>query len=231
MTPWLHKSLASTLAGLALVVTPWVQAQQDNAVPVGVVGPFTGPSSDFGIPLRQGIELAVDQINAAGGYLGRPIRLVLRDDKGDPDTGLKASQELVAQGVVATIGFCNTGVAQKSLDVFQTARTSRRSAWGGCAWTAWASFPGPWATTADCSRTCRWSPLSWTMRCACHAMPRCSPCGAISCTGWTRACKRPNRSRRRKSRNKLPLPFLVRCFNAMFMIAICVPGPAEAFVL
>ena len=123
MTPWLHKSLASTLAGLALVVTPWVQAQQDNAVPVGVVGPFTGPSSDFGIPLRQGIELAVDQINAAGGYLGRPIRLVLRDDKGDPDTGLKASQELVAQGVVATIGFCNTGVAQKSLDVFQTART------------------------------------------------------------------------------------------------------------
>jgi branched-chain amino acid transport system substrate-binding protein len=123
MTPWLHKSLASTLAGLALVVTPWVQAQQDNAVPVGVVGPFTGPSSDFGIPLRQGIELAVDQINAAGGYLGRPIRLVLRDDRGDPDTGLKASQELVAQGVVATIGFCNTGVAQKSLDVFQTART------------------------------------------------------------------------------------------------------------
>lgn len=113
--------MAAALGAVVLVAAPWAQAQ-DNAVQVGVIGPFTGPSSDFGIPLRQGIELAVEQINAAGGYLGRPIRLVLRDDKGDPDTGLKASQELAAQGVVATLGFCNTGVAMKSLDVFQTAR-------------------------------------------------------------------------------------------------------------
>jgi branched-chain amino acid transport system substrate-binding protein len=84
--------------------------------------PFTGPSSDFGIPLRQGIELAVAEINTAGGYLGRPLELVVYDDKGDPDTGLKASQDLAKQGVVATIGFCNTGVAAKSLEVYQSAQ-------------------------------------------------------------------------------------------------------------
>ena len=87
-----------------------------------MIGPFTGPSSDFGIPLRQGIELAVAEINTAGGYLGRPLELVVHDDKGDPDTGLKASQELAKQGVVATIGFCNTGVAVKSLEVYQNAQ-------------------------------------------------------------------------------------------------------------
>ena len=115
--------MAATLGALAVLAAPAAIAQAPAAtVKVGVIGPFTGPSSDFGIPLRQGIELAVAEINTAGGYLGRPLELVVHDDKGDPDTGLKASQELAKQGVVATIGFCNTGVAAKSLEVYQNAQ-------------------------------------------------------------------------------------------------------------
>jgi len=115
--------MAATLGALAVLAAPAAIAQAPAAtVKVGLIGPFTGPSSDFGIPLRQGIELAVAEINTAGGYLGRPLELVVRDDKGDPDTGLKASQDLAKQGVVATIGFCNTGVAAKSLDVYQNAQ-------------------------------------------------------------------------------------------------------------
>lgn len=115
--------MAATLGALAVLAAPAAIAQAPAAtVKVGVIGPFTGPSSDFGIPLRQGIELAVAEINTAGGYLGRPLELVVHDDKGDPDTGLKASQELAKQGVVATIGFCNTGVAVKSLEVYQNAQ-------------------------------------------------------------------------------------------------------------
>lgn len=115
--------MAATLGALAVLAAPAAIAQAPAAtVKVGLIGPFTGPSSDFGIPLRQGIELAVAEINTAGGYLGRPLELVVHDDKGDPDTGLKASQELAKQGVVATIGFCNTGVAVKSLEVYQNAQ-------------------------------------------------------------------------------------------------------------
>lgn len=114
--------MIAALGAVMLAATPLAQAQQGNAVRVGVIGPFTGPSSDFGKPMLQGIELAADEINAVGGYLGRPLQLVVKDDRGDPQTGLAASQELAAQGVVATIGFCNTGVAQKSLDVFQNAK-------------------------------------------------------------------------------------------------------------
>ncbi|MDP1686059.1 MAG: ABC transporter substrate-binding protein, partial [Hydrogenophaga sp.] len=91
-------------------------------IKVGVIGPFTGPSSDFGVPMLNGIQLAAEEINAVGGYLGRPLQLVVKDDKGDPETGLKGSQELAAEGVIATIGFCNTGVAMKALDVFQTSQ-------------------------------------------------------------------------------------------------------------
>ena len=115
--------MAATLGALAVLAAPAAIAQAPAAtVKVGLIGPFTGPSSDFGIPLRQGIELAVAEINTAGGYLGRPLELVVRDDKGNPDAGLAASQDLARQGVVATIGFCNTGVAAKSLDVYQNAQ-------------------------------------------------------------------------------------------------------------
>jgi branched-chain amino acid transport system substrate-binding protein len=54
--------------------------------------------------------------------MGRQYELVIKDDQGNPDVGLKGSQELVAEGVVAAIGFCNTGVAQKSLEVYQKAK-------------------------------------------------------------------------------------------------------------
>jgi branched-chain amino acid transport system substrate-binding protein len=91
-----------------------------NTIKIGLVGPFSGPSADFGVPMLNGVKQAVDEINAVGGYLGRPIQLVVKDDQANPDVGLKVSQELLKENVIATIGFCNTGVAAKSLEVFQT---------------------------------------------------------------------------------------------------------------
>ena len=110
------------LLALCAALPLWAAAQSATPVKLGVIGPFTGASSDFGIPLIQGIKLAVDEINAVGGYLGRPLELVVRDDQGTPDVGLKGAQDMVAQGVLGAIGFCNTGVAQKSLPVFQNAK-------------------------------------------------------------------------------------------------------------
>jgi branched-chain amino acid transport system substrate-binding protein len=73
--------------------------------------------------MLNGVKLAIDEINSFGGYLGRPIELVIKDDKANPELGLKMSQELIADQVIAAIGFCNTGVAMKSIDVFQTNKT------------------------------------------------------------------------------------------------------------
>jgi branched-chain amino acid transport system substrate-binding protein len=95
---------------------------QSQTFKIGVIGPFTGASADFGNPMLNGIKLAVDEINAVGGYLGKPLELVIKDDKANPDEGLKQSQALIAEKVRVVVGFCNTGVAAKSLDVFQTAQ-------------------------------------------------------------------------------------------------------------
>src|SRR6476619_3498769 len=108
--------LSRRLAGAFLFALAASQALAQSAPPaantvkIGVIGPFTGASADFGVPMLNGIQMAVDEINAVGGYLGRKIEIVRRDDKANPDEGLKMSQELVAEKVLATIGFCNTGV-------------------------------------------------------------------------------------------------------------------------
>lgn len=97
-------------------------AQPVKPLRIGLIGPLTGPSADFGVPMMNGAKLALDEINAAGGYLGRPLELVIKDDAGTPEVGLQGSKELIKDQVVATIGFCNTGVAMKSLEIFQTAK-------------------------------------------------------------------------------------------------------------
>lgn len=116
------RGLAALCTAVCTALPLVAGAQAPTPVKLGIIGPFTGASADFGTPLLQGIKLAVDEINAVGGYLGRPLELVVRDDQGTPDIGLKGAQEIVAQGVLGTIGFCNTGVAQKSLEVFQSAK-------------------------------------------------------------------------------------------------------------
>lgn len=96
-------------------------AQAVNPVRVGLIAPLTGGSADFGNSVRLGAELAVKEINEAGGYLGRPFELVIRNDKAIPDEGRKVAENLVLEEKVDfTLGYCNTGVAMKSLDVFQT---------------------------------------------------------------------------------------------------------------
>ncbi|MGV3681050.1 MAG: ABC transporter substrate-binding protein [Acidovorax sp.] len=116
--------LVGALVATALAALP-ARAQIGSTAPVriGVVGPFTGASADFGVPMLNGIRMAVDEINAGGGYLGRPLELVVKDDAANPDQGRKVSQELLAEKVVATIGFCNTGVAMKAIDLFQDAKS------------------------------------------------------------------------------------------------------------
>jgi len=106
-----------------LAAWPQVQAQTVLPLKIGLIGPFSGLSSDVGNPMLEGAQLAVEEINAVGGYLGRPLQLVVRNDQGLPERGVQEAQSLVAEGVVATLGFCNTDVANKALAVFQNAKS------------------------------------------------------------------------------------------------------------
>ena len=110
------------LLSLSLTLLPLAALAQTASGPIrlGLILPLSGGSSDMGNSARVGAQVAVDEINEVGGYLGRKLELVVRDDKADNDTGLAHAQELVLkEKVTATLGFCNTGVAMKALEVFQ----------------------------------------------------------------------------------------------------------------
>lgn len=113
-------ALAAVL-GMNLILAERAGAQ--GSWRIGVSGPFTGGSSPMGLSMRNGVRLAVEEINAAGGLLGRPIELVERDDQANNELGLKVAQDLVKrEAVIATVGIVNTGVALASQKVYQEAR-------------------------------------------------------------------------------------------------------------
>ncbi len=112
-------ALSALAAGLP---APDVRAATEP-IRIGVIAPLSGASADFGNSMQQGAALAVEQINAIGGVLGRPLQLVTRDDGGDAKTGRAASTALLDHdNVAATIGFCNTGVALGAIDLFEARR-------------------------------------------------------------------------------------------------------------
>ncbi len=100
-----------------------VGAQAADPIKIGVAGPFTGGSSSMGVSMRDGVRLAADEINKAGGVLGRQIQLVERDDEAKNERGVQIAQELInKEKVAAAVGYINTGVALASQRFFQDAK-------------------------------------------------------------------------------------------------------------
>ncbi|MDX9959120.1 MAG: ABC transporter substrate-binding protein [Spirochaetia bacterium] len=75
---------------------------------------LTGLASNISVHGRNGMELAVAEINADGGIRGRPLQLLIENDHDNPDAGLQAATKLVEQGTVALVGHMASASAIKS---------------------------------------------------------------------------------------------------------------------
>ena len=88
---------------------------------IAVMLPLSSVMSDVASSALIGAQVAMDEINSVGGYLGRPLELVVHDDEANPETGFKVAQQIVQKdGAVATVGICNTAVALRVEELFQT---------------------------------------------------------------------------------------------------------------
>jgi len=101
--------------GLAVAATSSAKAQ----IKIGVAGPITGGSAAFGLQLKNGVEQAVADINAAGGINGQKIQLFVGDDRGDPKEGVSVANKFAAEGVKFVIGHFNSGVTMPASEVYQ----------------------------------------------------------------------------------------------------------------
>ena len=80
---------------------------------IGALYPMTGALADSGQNMKDGIDLAVEEINAAGGISGRPIQIVYGDTQGANATGMTEMERLITQDkVMAVMGAYQSGVTE-----------------------------------------------------------------------------------------------------------------------
>src|SRR4249919_2359496 len=112
----MRQRLSLALAfGLGLAFADPASAQ----IKLGVAGPLTGGSAAFGAQLKNGVEQAVEDINAAGGILGQKIQLFVGDDRADPKEGVSVANKFVGDGVKFVVGHFNSGVTMPASEVYQ----------------------------------------------------------------------------------------------------------------
>ena len=107
------------LAASALALAVFTATAASAQVKLGVAGPLTGGSAAFGAQLKNGVEQAVEDINAAGGILGQKIVLSAGDDRADPKEGVSVANKFVGDGVKFVVGHFNSGVTIPSSEVYQ----------------------------------------------------------------------------------------------------------------
>jgi branched-chain amino acid transport system substrate-binding protein len=100
--------------GAMLAFAGGAQAQ----IKLGVAGPITGPNAAFGAQLKNGVEQAVEDINAAGGILGQRITVSVGDDRSDPKEGVSVANKFAADGIKWVVGHFNSGVVMPASEVY-----------------------------------------------------------------------------------------------------------------
>lgn len=87
-----------------------------DPIVIGVISPNTGALAAYGTGIVMGADLAVEEINAAGGILGREVQLIKTDDQSDPTECLNAFNSLVAKGVGLIVGSATSGCTSAITD-------------------------------------------------------------------------------------------------------------------
>ncbi|WP_372988686.1 ABC transporter substrate-binding protein [Sulfitobacter sp.] len=114
-----RNTFLKTIAGAAALSMTGLAAlaQSGEPIKVGEINHYKRMAA-FAEPYKKGIELRLEEINAAGGVLGRPLEFVFRDDQGDPGEAIKIAEELMtSEGTVMLTGtiLSNVGLAISSV--------------------------------------------------------------------------------------------------------------------
>jgi branched-chain amino acid transport system substrate-binding protein len=98
----------TAVAFAALLVAAFASRALAQDIPVAVVGPITGEDAAFGVQMKRGSDMAVKDLNAHGGVLGKQLKLFTGDDACDPKQAVAVANEMVNDNVVLVVGhFCS----------------------------------------------------------------------------------------------------------------------------
>jgi branched-chain amino acid transport system substrate-binding protein len=110
----LRNTLFALFGVLLTMLTISSANAQQGPIRIGEINSYTGPLAAFTVPYRNGWLLAVEEVNAKGGVLGRPLEVISRDDGGKPANAIKFAEELVRRenvDLIAGTFLSNIGLA------------------------------------------------------------------------------------------------------------------------
>lgn len=105
-------------------------ARRSDRIGIGLITALTSQSAKSGEAISRGLAIAIDEINASGGLLGRQLELIRRDDESNPGKGVIAARELLyKEGVAVLFGGLDTPVARAIVPIATAARTPFMVPW------------------------------------------------------------------------------------------------------
>ncbi len=110
---------------LAAIVPAGAQTGPAKGEPIylGVSGPLTGPNAQYGAQWKQGFDLALDEINGAGGINGRPLAYIFEDTQSDPRQSVAVAQKFVNDPrIVAELGDFSSPASMAASPIYQKAK-------------------------------------------------------------------------------------------------------------
>ncbi|HJS78082.1 MAG TPA: ABC transporter substrate-binding protein [Burkholderiales bacterium] len=94
-----------------------------ETIKIGVITDKVGPAKPYSEPTLEGIQFGADEINRAGGVLGRRLELLIEDDQGRPDISAAMARKLVDAGAVFILSITLTPATQQQQNVTLEAKT------------------------------------------------------------------------------------------------------------
>lgn len=117
------KVMVSVMAVMAAFAMISCGSQKAKEIKIASINPLTGEAATYGQSTKNGMELAVEEWNAAGGVLGKQVKLIVEDDKGDPAEGASVFTKVIEQDkVVAIVGGITSRVAVAGAPIAQAAK-------------------------------------------------------------------------------------------------------------
>ena len=102
-------ALAAMMALAAFAGCSNGNSAKDDSFVIGGIGPLTGDYATYGVSVKQGAELAVKEINEAGGINGVPVTLLFEDDQVDAEMAVNAYNKLMDDGMDVSLGAVTSG--------------------------------------------------------------------------------------------------------------------------
>ena len=120
-------ALLTTLLGAIVLLSLMVGAVTAQTIRIGELNSYKDQPAFLG-PYRNGMELAVEQINAAGGVNGKSLELIIRDDNGNPADAVRTAEELLSREKVDVL--TGTFLSHVGMAVSDYARHKKRFFFG-----------------------------------------------------------------------------------------------------